>query len=447
MSKSIIPISELREGAILPAAIYDAQNSQLLLLSSGIKLTPEKIAGLQKRGVSRIAIDSKHVSAIHNTSGSSTASGSHTAAGNRRKRSPRENQVLNELRSKKTPSIGALSNALKKPTTPLYDSYLESSFVSANREHAQDLENFLTDLQTESFSNLRYDPLTKIARESVNLLLGDIDLFVKLAIESEQTKETKGYCLKVAQLAMSVATILEYSKDDVCQVGMGCMMSRIGISEDIQQIINAPRKLTPLESLEMKKNASKKLRLLEQIPGIPARVQQVAWQIHERWNGSGYPRGRSAQQIPPLVRIASVADAYVALTSDRPHRQAMGPYEAVETILEETKKGLFEPNAVRGLLRTISLFPLGSYIELSNKMYAVTVRNHSQQYDRPIVKVICDSFGLPAQKEVIILSEQKDLHVIRILKSIEVEDLLNRRKQHNKVLDANKDWSEQIAIS
>lgn len=446
MSTSIIPLSELRQGAILPAAIYDARNSQLLLLSSGIKLTQEKIASLEKRGVSKIVIDSKFAGSIQGAASGNSATASRYVSTERRKRSPRENQVLNELRLQKSNPTVSLSRILKKPATPLYDRQMENNINFAHKKHAQYLGQFLTELCAESSSTVRCDPLSEIANESVCLMLGDIDLFVKLAIESGQTEKENGHCLKVAKLAMSIATILEYNKDDICHLGMGCMMSRIGIGEDIQQLINLPRRFTPLECLEMKKHASRKMRLLEQISGLSPTSQQVAWLIHERWNGSGYPRGRASHQIPPLARIASVADTYVAMTSDRPFQQATQPYKAIEAILDETRRGLFEPNAVRGLLRTISLFPLGSYIELSNKAYAVTIRNHIDHYDRPTVKVVCDSFGLPIQQTVIVLFEQQELQITRSLCSNEVENLLKKRAQHNKVLDSTMNHSEESTL-
>jgi len=435
MNKTIISLNELRQGVVLPAAIYDAQNSQLLLLNRGITLTQDKITGLRKRGIKQIAIDSKFVSDIS------------CGPGSAKNKFSRKDQILNELRTKKKTSPHSLSKELKKPDSPHYDSQLEKSFTSANQKHSEHLESFFAELHSDSKEVVRCDSLSRIANESIELLLGDIDLFVKLAIESSQTEAFNEHCLKVSKLAMSIATILEFSKENVTYVGMGCLMSRIGISEDIQKLINIPREFTPLEALEMKKHASRKLRLLEQIPGLPIGVKQVAWQIHERWNGTGYPRGRAGTQIPPLVRIASVADAYVAMTSERPHRRAMAPYKAVETILEEARKGLFEPNAVRGLLQTISLFPLGSHVELSNKMYAITIRNHAEFYDKPTVKIICDSFGLPAQQEIIILSEQQDLHIVKTLSSSEIDKLLNKRKRQDEVLDTVMDWSEELTTT
>ena len=67
---------------------------------------------------------------------------------------------------------------------------------------------------------------------------------------------------------------------------------------------------------------------------------------HERWDGTGYPDGLSGSKIPYLAQIFQVIDIYDALTSDRPHKKAYSPAEALEIIVEETNKGWRNPNLV-----------------------------------------------------------------------------------------------------
>lgn len=67
---------------------------------------------------------------------------------------------------------------------------------------------------------------------------------------------------------------------------------------------------------------------------------------HERWDGTGYPDGLAADEIPYLAQIFQVIDIYDALTSDRPHKQAYSPEEALEIMLEETTKGWRNPQLI-----------------------------------------------------------------------------------------------------
>jgi putative two-component system response regulator len=68
---------------------------------------------------------------------------------------------------------------------------------------------------------------------------------------------------------------------------------------------------------------------------------------HERWDGTGYPDGLSGTTIPYLAQVFQVIDIYDALTSDRPHKQAYSPAEALEIMQEETKKGWRNPELIQ----------------------------------------------------------------------------------------------------
>ncbi|MCA8985983.1 MAG: hypothetical protein KDA76_20020, partial [Planctomycetaceae bacterium] len=168
---------------------------------------------------------------------------------------------------------------------------------------------------------------------------------------------------------------LDFPEEDVCQIGIGCMVSRVGITPGIRQLMEVARELTPAERLELKKYPAMTWHTLERITDMSNIARQVAWQINERWNGSGYPRGRVGKQIHPLARLAAVSDVFIALTSDRPYRKALSAYGAVMEVVSSAKQGLFEPAAVRALLRTTCLFPIGSYVELTDGSLARVIRN------------------------------------------------------------------------
>jgi putative two-component system response regulator len=71
---------------------------------------------------------------------------------------------------------------------------------------------------------------------------------------------------------------------------------------------------------------------------------------HEKWDGSGYPDGLAADQIPLLARVLQVADIYDALTSPRPYKPAYPPKIALRMIREETERGWRDPDVVRAFL-------------------------------------------------------------------------------------------------
>ncbi len=89
----------------------------------------------------------------------------------------------------------------------------------------------------------------------------------------------------------------------------------------------------------------------EWLSGIPflRKALEIPYAHHERWDGSGYPRGLKGEAIPLSARIFAVVDVYDALTSDRPYRKAW-PKEKALAYLEEEAGRLFDPEVVRAFL-------------------------------------------------------------------------------------------------
>ncbi|HEX4150561.1 MAG TPA: HD domain-containing phosphohydrolase, partial [Pirellulales bacterium] len=139
----------------------------------------------------------------------------------------------------------------------------------------------------------------------------------------------------------------------------------------------------------------------------------IAYQIHERCDGSGYPRRRQVATIHPLARIAAVADVFVALISPRAYRPALMPYYAMEYLLRGAAQGVFDLEAVRGLLTAVSLFPLGSHVMLSDGRTGKVLRSNRAAYNRPILSV-AGSAGQPLGSVIVDLNQPDcELHVVR----------------------------------
>jgi HD-GYP domain-containing protein (c-di-GMP phosphodiesterase class II) len=136
----------------------------------------------------------------------------------------------------------------------------------------------------------------------------------------------------------------------------------------------------------------------------------VIYQMHERCDGSGYPRGVAGESIHPLAKISSVADAYLALVSPRPHRTALLPYHAIRHLLSEVRSGLYDPQCMRALLQASSLFPLGSHVRLSDGRQARVIRANGASFDRPVV-CLPQADGTSDDMELIDLLQTSELHI------------------------------------
>jgi hypothetical protein len=142
--------------------------------------------------------------------------------------------------------------------------------------------------------------------------------------------------------------------------------------------------------------------------------------VHERPNGTGYPRGRSRDTIHPCARILQVADTYLALTSERSFRQALMPHAAMECLLRQASENLIDGDAFRGLLRVLSLFPIGSLVKLSDGSTARVLRRNGNNYQSPIVLILEDKDGEatdPLDESLIVDPLQQNLKISEFLPS------------------------------
>src|SRR5213079_2853411 len=122
-------------------------------------------------------------------------------------------------------------------------------------------------------------------------------------------------------------------------------VGKIGIED---AILRKPERLTPEEFELMKSHTVKGAAILEPVPDL-APVIPIVRSHHERWDGQGYPDGLKGEAIPRLARIVAVADAYDAMTSDRPYRKGMSPEVAFAEV-EKQKGRQFDPKCAEAFL-------------------------------------------------------------------------------------------------
>jgi putative nucleotidyltransferase with HDIG domain len=116
-----------------------------------------------------------------------------------------------------------------------------------------------------------------------------------------------------------------------------------------EHILNKPGKLTEAEFERMKQHVDVGADILSLVE-FPYPVVPIVRAHHESWDGSGYPRGLSGEEIPIGARILSVVDCFDALTSDRPYRRRMTDAAAIEILLERRGR-MYDPQAVDAFIR------------------------------------------------------------------------------------------------
>ncbi|MDQ3877071.1 MAG: HD domain-containing protein [Actinomycetota bacterium] len=155
---------------------------------------------------------------------------------------------------------------------------------------------------------------------------------------------TGSHQVRVTQLATETLAKIDPSLARNEEVCFGFMLHDIGKIGIPDAILNKPGPLDGAEWSVMRNHPELGVRIVEPI-GFSKSATEIILTHHERWDGRGYPLGLEKEEIPLTSRAFSVADAYDAMTSDRPYRPAMEPADALD-VIRQSAGSLYDPAVV-----------------------------------------------------------------------------------------------------
>jgi PAS domain S-box-containing protein len=162
-------------------------------------------------------------------------------------------------------------------------------------------------------------------------------------------KETEGHAMRVTQMTVDLARTFGLGENELVQVRWGGLLHDIGKMGVPDVILLKPGPLTDEEWVAMKKHPTFAYEMLSPIHYLRLALD-IPYCHHEKWDGTGYPRGLKGEQIPFTARIFIVVDVWDALTSDRPYRKAWTREKAKEYIQEQAGKQ-FDPTVVETFMK------------------------------------------------------------------------------------------------
>jgi HD-GYP domain-containing protein (c-di-GMP phosphodiesterase class II) len=156
--------------------------------------------------------------------------------------------------------------------------------------------------------------------------------------------ETEGHSRRVSEMAVRLGKQMGLSDEQLSQLYRGSLLHDIGKIAVPDSILLKKGKLTAQEMEQVRLHPQHALMFMEQIEFLRPALD-VPYAHHEKWDGSGYPRGLKGKEIPLLARIFAIVDVWDALTSDRPYRAAMPMTEALDEI-QDGSGNHFDPQIV-----------------------------------------------------------------------------------------------------
>ncbi|MDR1506955.1 MAG: HD-GYP domain-containing protein [Treponema sp.] len=224
------------------------------------------------------------------------------------------------------------------------------------------------------------------------------------------------HALKSTIIAIIIGTYIKLPIFRLIELGVAALLHEVGMIMLPPQVYLSNRPLNPAERKAILTHPVLSFNLLKGFD-FPLVVSLAALEHHERENGSGYPQKLTGDKISLYAKIIAVACSYEALTSSRPHKDAKDGYSGMIDLLKNEGKQ-YDDTVVKALVFSLSIYPIGLYVLLSNgkKGQVVDVNPDNPRY--PMVQV----FGelTPDGKNRILETSQDGIHIARPLQREEI---------------------------
>lgn len=206
----------------------------------------------------------------------------------------------------------------------------------------------------------------------------------------------------------------KYPQSKLRELGVGSLLHDVGKIKIPDEVLNKPGKLTPEEWEIMKKHTTLGFEMLRQQKELNLLSAHVSYQHHERIDGCGYPRGLSDNEILYYAKIASISDAYDALTAERIYRRRFLPHQAME-IIQQGEDKHFHCELIKKFFENVAPYPVGTQVELSNGLKGVVSHVKRGKTLRPKVRILYNEKNEEVKKPYDIdLMEKLELSIVRV---------------------------------
>jgi len=268
-------------------------------------------------------------------------------------------------------NINALSSCLNELLTQLKHDQDQSQINKLELNIAQQTQNILHS----------HPELGSLIQKSVMMML--------YTIKSGQRLKLSNHELRIQTLA--------------------CMLHHIGMAQIPASIRNKKEKLTRDELAQIRQSPQHGINFFELSNISEKSILDATSQATERYDGSG-SKGLSGSDIAWSARLTGVLSMFEALIHYRPYRARLLPRDAIREMVKNHKKS-FDPAMLKALIESISLYPIGTYVQLNSGDVGLVVHVHPRLPLRPIVDIRMDKQGNPVPPRQVNLQKQPNLMI------------------------------------
>jgi len=198
------------------------------------------------------------------------------------------------------------------------------------------------------------------------------------------------HSVSVCALFIAFSRCLNLSDDEMREGALGAMLHDIGKMSVPLTILNKAGPLTHEEFKIIQLHTTYGKRILDRIDGIPATARDIAYGHHERYDGSGYPRGLKNSEISAYNKIVSVVDVFDAMTSERCYSKGATPDVIIRYLFELRDKS-FAADIVESFIKCVGIYPVGTCVRLENGLIGIVNETNVGNILFPLITIVFDT--------------------------------------------------------
>ena len=237
----------------------------------------------------------------------------------------------------------------------------------------------------------------------VDSILRNPDASVWLTRIQAKDEGTAQHSLNVAALSIVLGKTLDMSTREMEDLGVCAMLHDVGKTSLPIELLQKEGEYTEEEREMMKSHCRAGRDILVSTKSVMSGAADVAHTHHERPDGTGYPRGLTAEKIPKYSKIVAIAEAYDVITTKQTYREALSPSEALQE-LYKNRGTQFDEDLVVRFIDAVGIFPPGSIVEMVNGEIGIVLSNTKDKL-RPKIILILDANKEASEQSVIDLSQ------------------------------------------
>lgn len=204
---------------------------------------------------------------------------------------------------------------------------------------------------------------------------------------------------RVAGLSLLMGKMAGFKLNDLLNLAQAALLLDVGYISLPRSLIGKAESLTEKETGLVRNHPEIGAKIVAQSGRFFPAVGEIIRDHHERWDGSGYPRGLRGNDLSLAVRIIAISDSYFELVSERPGRPALMPHEAAEFIMAYGGE-LFDPGFVQMFARNVPLYPTGTTVKLNTGELGIISNGNLGHVGRPVVRLCTDNAHKPLPRPI-----------------------------------------------